>query len=513
MENINRSIGKNFEVSPSAVGFLTKSLGTPTKGYGSQGTQASAELVGWYEEAYAYYNSVMAGDPSTPKPSAEDWQNFLNQMQWAAGQLGYQSPGSQWDPSLSLSGNQGSPSQGAPEGAILGTMDNVVWNQAEAHIVAQNDPRAQDIWSNEVTLDVPSLSAQVTSEITTDTRLSPPEEVLKINVKDPATGMETVYFVHDYEDANIEIRSPEEGQLKKVGDLGNVSWKVYDAASETGNSHPDASIEGVVQSDGTIVYEPEFSGETVDFWANPGENQVHIVYANANISVKPSDEVTVQEVADNGSITVVVKHKDGSSDSYHIEKGYSVNVNVNEEYATLAGHPAKEGIPESYDGRVTLNGGTEDSIESSWKDPKVMIASLLEMTGRPSGEQGEMQLLAALKSAGWDEFQGITDAKEGMETLANLISEGKFPGDLNDNMQKMIDLAEILEPSLKDRSDKQGTKAFLEGMGDILTLLMPGHIISVYTDPVSKNPWKGSLSVDNVNIITSSFQSSSSDED
>lgn len=512
MENINRVSGSNREVTGASTGLNTKFLGTSTKSLGNQGTQPSAELVSWYEQAYAYYNAVMAGDPNTPRPSAEAWQSFLDQMQWAAGQLGYQSAGQSWNPEVGMAGAQGSLGQGAPEGAILGTMDNVVWNQPKAHIVAQNDPRAQDIWSNEVTLDVPSLSAQVTSEITTDTRLSPPETVLKIVVKDPATGMESCYFVHDYEDAHIELRTPEQKQIQDATG-GLVSWKQYEASTPTDGARPDASIEGVEQGDGTIVYEPEYSGETVDFWANPGANQVHVVYANANISVKPSDEVTVQEMADDGSITVIVKHNDGSTDTYRIEKGYSVNVNVNEEYITLAGQAGTEGVPESYDGRVALNGGAENSEDPSWKNPETIIASLLEMTGRPSGEQGEMQLLAALKSSGWDEFQGITDAKEGMEKLAQLISEGKFPGDLNENMQKLIDLAEILQPSLKDRSDKQGTKAFLEGMGEILQLLMPDHIISVYTDPTSKNPWKGSLSVDGKKIITSSFETSSSDEE
>ncbi|MFO1464115.1 MAG: hypothetical protein U1F66_10100 [bacterium] len=509
MENFNRIQGFSFGLPAVGNGLAIKALQSSTQSLGTPGAQANSELVAWYEQAYAYYNAVVSG--AEAQPSAQAWQSFLDQMQWAAAQLGYQSPGNSWDPSIGMTGNQGSRGQGVPEGAVLGAMGNVVWNQSEAHIVAQSDPRAQDIWSNEVTLDVTSLSAQVTSEITTDTRLSPPEEVLKIIVKDPATGMESCYFVHDYEDANIEIRTSEQKQIQDASG-GLVAWQRYEASTGTGNSHPDASIEGVDQGDGTLVYEPEFAGETVDFWANPGENQVHVVYANANISVKPSDEVAVQETADNGTITVIVKHKDGSTDTYRIEKGYSVNVNVNEEYITLAGQAGTEGIPESYDGRVTLNGGAEDSEDPSWKDPETLIASLLEMTGRPSGEQGEMQLLAALKNSGWDEFQGITGVKEGMEKLAQLISEGKFPGDLTENMQKLIDLAEILQPSLKDRSDKQGAKAFLEGMGEILQLLMPDHIIGVSTDPASKNPWKGSLSVDGETIITSSFESSSSEE-
>src|SRR5262249_34546358 len=156
-----------------------------------------------------------------PDPNA--WQGFMNQMQWAAGQLGYGQPQG-WDPSQGGAGGypgmggpgmggipgMGGPGgpQGAPQGAALGPSGNIVWTSGTANITASGDPRQNDIWSNDVTINVPSMSASVTSQITTDTQTQPNEQVLKITVHDPATGVDTVYLVHDYSDAKIKINSP-----------------------------------------------------------------------------------------------------------------------------------------------------------------------------------------------------------------------------------------------------------------------------------------------------------------
>lgn len=312
---------------------------------------ANAELIAWYEQAYAYYNAVMAGDSNTPKPSTEAWNGFLQQMQWAAGQLGY---GQQraWDPMQGGAMAQAQAQLSVPAGASVGVMDNIVWTETKADILFDGQHPTHDIWSNEVSIKVPSLSAQVTSELTTDTRLNPHEEVMKIVVRDSATGQESVYFVHDYEDATIKIQSPREGQLEDLSNL--VAWEKFDATAKRETSRPEASLEGVVQKDGSIVYEPEFSGETVDFFAQGGEDQTHLIYADANISVRPSDEVGVR-LAKDGSVQVRVTHRDGSEDYYIVQKGYKVNVNVNPEYVYMEGKKTAE-IPASLSARVTLNG-------------------------------------------------------------------------------------------------------------------------------------------------------------
>lgn len=60
-------------------------------------------------------------------------------------------------------------------------------------------------------------SAKVTVEKTQDTRFKPPENVIKITVRDPATGKESVYFVHGFDGMeSIKINTP---NAKNVTDL------------------------------------------------------------------------------------------------------------------------------------------------------------------------------------------------------------------------------------------------------------------------------------------------------
>lgn len=53
------------------------------------GDPAATELAQWYEQAQVYYQSVQAGQ--TERPPVAEWQEFLEQMNWAHSQL---NPGS-----------------------------------------------------------------------------------------------------------------------------------------------------------------------------------------------------------------------------------------------------------------------------------------------------------------------------------------------------------------------------------------------------------------------------------
>src|SRR5262249_3490586 len=58
-------------------------FGAPVFGVGSGDNPA---LRAWYEQALGYYAAVMSSE--APKPSASEWQEFLDQMKWAQSQLG-----------------------------------------------------------------------------------------------------------------------------------------------------------------------------------------------------------------------------------------------------------------------------------------------------------------------------------------------------------------------------------------------------------------------------------------
>lgn len=168
----------------------------PAETLGGDNNPALAE---WYEEASAYYNAVMSG--ATPRPPKGEWTEFINQMKWAHEQLYGRA---NW-------GDQGKGQNAF--GGVPGPMNNWIYNEEAVRIAFVGDSKPSDIWSNDVTLDVAPLSAKVNVEITTDTRLNPPEEVIKIIVKDPATGKESVYFIHDHHDAKIKINVHDKKQV------------------------------------------------------------------------------------------------------------------------------------------------------------------------------------------------------------------------------------------------------------------------------------------------------------
>ncbi|MFO1464751.1 MAG: hypothetical protein U1F66_13370 [bacterium] len=486
---------------PSIKGLSTPQAYSPTQTKNLQqpgaGGAANPELAGWYEQAYAYYNAVMSGAEARPDPTA--WQGFLDQMQWAAGQLGYGGPqAGGWNPGM---GGPGGPmGQQGPQsnqfGGMSGTMDNWVYTNEKSSIGFTGDG-THDIWSNDTTINVAPTSAKVTIEKTTDTRLQPNEQVVKITVTDPATGTQAVYFVHNYDPTKdkIKINTPDSASqvVNNAGDP-NITTGKFTSGSTGGGTKPDASIEGEVQDDGSIVYEPEFAGGTIDFWANPGENQTSIVYSDANISVKPSDNVTVSKPDAQGVITVLVTHKDGSTDTYKIQKGYKVQVNANAEYITFDGHPGTEGVPSDMSDRVSLNGSSPTEGAGGAVSGDSVVSTLLGLT---SPARTEAQLLSALQSVyGASKFPDIASFKKA-------IADGTFPG-TPDN--KLLDFLRILDGDLNsklntllamvgssdtDDKKKSATKEVQDRLVELLGALMPNDIVGSGT----ANKFEGSITI------------------
>ncbi|MDL1872474.1 hypothetical protein FBR05_09720 [Deltaproteobacteria bacterium PRO3] len=487
--NFSSTVSQPSYQNPVSQSAPSKALGThspATKSLG-QGSAANSELAAWYEQAYAYYNAVMAGDPNTPKPDAQAWSAFLAQMQWAAGQLNLGT----WDPGISQAPNGGvgvNQVQSNQFGGMTGTMDNWVYTD-EKNSVGFTGDGTHDLWGNDVTINVAPTSADVTVETTTDTRFQPAETVVKITVTDPATGTQAVYFVHDYDPANgdkIKINTPNSDQqvVNNTGDP-NITTGKFTGGAEGAGGKPDASIEGVVQEDGTILYEPEFAGGTIDFWANPGESQTHVVYSDANISVKPSDEVVVTQKPD-GTIEVAVKHKDGSTDTYLVQKGYKVNVNANAEYIKFGTTPGTEGVPAEMSERVTLNGGVNDATASGGVDADAMIQGLMELSGKT-----EAQLLAGLKAQGF-EFKDIAELKKAIqekkfppEKLAN-PTPGQ-PETKDSDLYRMLNFFAMIDPEIQEELNKSADKTDYKAINDRFV----EYFQKLYPDAIVQNSGEG----------------------
>ncbi len=327
-----------------------KSLASKSLG----GASADPALASWYEQANAYYQAVMSGAEPQPDPAA--WNEFLSQMSWAYQQMGASgAPGAWGDPTTGGAPGYG-PQPGLasdPYGGMPGAMGTYVHTEEEARVGFTGNA-TRDFWSNDINLDIAPLSATVTAERTTDTRSTPAEEVIKVTITDPATGTEAVYFIHDYADATIKINVPEASQVTDLTggliDIGNFRQNGGSASNEV-----DVSFEE--QDNGEFLVEVPY-GQSVNFTPEGGEDQTWDVYANFNISVKPSDIVRVSQDGEGGYL-ITVTHKDETSDTFKIHPGFTGNINGYPENVEW-GNPAEGGgigeeIPSVFRGDITLN--------------------------------------------------------------------------------------------------------------------------------------------------------------
>lgn len=389
----------------------SKSLGGQVRSSGNQAT-AGQDMGAWLEEAYAYREWLLAIVEGRIQPSSSDLQDlpsdptaFLNeldnQIRWTLGQMG---AGASWDPVAGGSA-AGETTEADAFGGITGTMGNLIHNEEQARI-GFTGSETRDIWSDDVVIDVAPLSAVITSETTTDTRWQPPENVLKITVKDPATGQEAVYFVHDYENAHIKVRSPREAQLTDftdAADAGLVTWEKFTPAIARTAGGSESDIPGVQQPDGSLLYDVP-AGRSVSFQAQgsgvSGEVQRHDIYGNADITVLGSDEVTVTKNRnvltgeEPGTYRVTVRHRDGSSDEYtiHAELGFTANLNANPRQITweepknlLTGYRP---ISPSILGSLPTNGTPTDDTRSSNEDAGIpeTFAETFTLNGNSTAE-------------------------------------------------------------------------------------------------------------------------------
>lgn len=358
---IQKTLSVNNAVKTLASDPNTKALG---------GTGEDPALSAWYEEAFAYYNSVMNGTEA--RPDNATWDEFLRQMQWAYQQL--MTPA--WEPQA-LGAGFGEAGYGSeasdPFGGMLGTDNNLVHTAESTRVGFLPNNETRDIWSNEVNLDVAPLSAHVSVVRTQDERQEPFEDVLKIIVDDSATGTQSVYMIHDYEDASITINVPDPGQVEDLTESDEPLFTVGEF--QEGQSAPQAAQSNLPgtphpEKDHYTIYEPRF-GQELEFYPEgsgvSGEVEYHEVYGDSSLFAKPSDHISVVEgIHENDfdqdmGYTIAVTHLDGSQDVYYIQPGYDVAIGAKPEYLSWNGgeEGAETAVPEEFTNRFTLLGVPE----------------------------------------------------------------------------------------------------------------------------------------------------------
>lgn len=318
---------------------------------------ADPALSQWYESAYQYYNAVLSGKET--QPNASEWNEFLKQMNWAYGQMqgGWNASAGNADfgPLQSETSDSDDPFGGTP-----GPRGNLIYNNEKVRVGFTGRKETSDIWGNDVTIDVAPLSATVTSDMTLDTRTKPPEQVLRVIVKDSATETESVYYIHDYADAKIQINTPKESQL--LSKVAGTTWGQFKEGSSEADS--ETLAKGTKNEKGEWEYVAQTTKEFLEFNPKSGDNETHVIWGNARVNLSASDHATVQQNAD-GTVTLVVNHKDKSTDTYQIQKGYQLDLNAQEEYVSFAGGAEGDAMPAEYAARIHLNPSETDSSETS----------------------------------------------------------------------------------------------------------------------------------------------------
>lgn len=426
----------------------------------------NGDLVSWYEEATAYYNAVISGMEAQPDPAA--WQSFVEQMHWAAGQLGYGSAQA-WDPMAA--GQQGVPSAEAatdPFGGQPGAMDNLVYTQQTTKIGFTGEERPMDIWSTDITLDVASTSVDVTVEETQDTRFQPPETVLKVVMIDKATGKTSVYFLHDPEEIErLKINTP---GAKHVNDLSGRAevGEFVEGAKGKGNGIPKGA-----EIDGDTATYDGVAGQTLKFKPPFGGIGNHIIYSNANISVKNSDEVLVERLKD-GGYRVTVTDLDGEKTVFTIPEGFYLNINAHAPNVTFkdggsggpidslaapggkpkragGSHSGTEGVPSGWE-NIGLNGTTaQDSEAVDSADWPPQLIDLLDAMGIAPEDYNSLNipdsLMSEIRSGVKPPSQALLDAlKNSDETLKQAWNKAKSnPDDVHAWQQVKERLATLLK--------------------------------------------------------------------
>lgn len=324
------------------------------------GASGNTELANWYEEAYAYYQAVQSGQE--PRPEGGAWQEFLEQMQWAYQQLMGQGQAN-WEP-VASNGEVSEASATDPFGGMRGTDGAWVHTEAEAYVGFLGNQQ-RHIWSNDITIDVASLAAQVDVVISQDNSTQPPEEVLKIRVYDSATGTEDVYTIHDYADAEISINTPGPNQINDQTNAPNPLFEIGEFNPKSAISSDQASVPGEAldNRENTFLYEGRI-GQRIDFFpeasGSSGEVETHVVYGDAMISTRPTDEVAVTQ--DNEGVMIIeVTHRDGSVDRFEVQAGYEVQLMAREETLTIDGNLYGDlnDLPETYEDILGINQGLE----------------------------------------------------------------------------------------------------------------------------------------------------------
>lgn len=324
---------------------LNKAYGTQDNSYASKFLGGSSDLGTWWEQANEYYTDVKNG--KAEKPSEPEWQEFLNQMNWADQTLhpyGGNPDAAYMDDEGNYGdyGNQGPVINefGGKEGPNKGSFN---YDMVSTHIGFTGDNTRNDIFGTDNSIDLDTPSAQVTTEITQDHGVS----VLKVIVK--TSDGTAVYYYDDYTnpDFKLDINIPNINKVTGLTGLpaelqAKIHAKKFDPNAKPEEQVPESSVPGKpVDGQPNTYYYEGTAGQVIDFTpVGSGPNGVTKIFdidSDANISLKNGDHVNVT-LAPAGSdydFDMTITHKDGSKHVIHMNKPFKTNLNATKEFVTF----------------------------------------------------------------------------------------------------------------------------------------------------------------------------------
>lgn len=484
------SLGKFFEAPKSyQTTSSTKALG------------GDPALSSWLQNATEYYNSVMSGE--TPKPSSQEWNQFLQWIQWAKGNA--MSQGTNWDPSTQ-NGQQlsNAASQINDFGGEQGPNGNYNYDMVQTKLGFTGDNTRNDIFGteNEINLDQPS--AKVTCEQTMDHGV----DVLKVVVT--TSKGSAVYYYDNYQDPNFKLNIHVANPNNVTGEenfSGKIAVAKYDPqANASDQGDPESSIPGVKNEKGELEYEGTM-GETIDFHPKAGEKgqtQVHRVWGDSTISTLASDHVLVQHSGD--KTTVTVKHKNGSQDTFISEKGFKITLNAKADFVTFEAQKEGDPMPEGFKKTLVFNDGTE-TPETQGNSSQEGIDGLLD-----ASKSTLQKLQGALK--------GTKYAFKSVDALQKAIDKGTFPPAKPDMdlVKVLIAFDDDLYNDYQDwkivaagsdlKKQQAASESFMERLSTLLGKTYPNDIVHAEAWD-AKTPFSGSFSVDQSHYYLSIYASGS----
>lgn len=311
----------NSSVNPYSAGdYSSKSLG-----YSETGGDYASGCVAWLEQNSALlqqvHQAMMSGNTQGLGMSDADIQTLLGYEQYA-NSIAY---GSNW-------GGQVGGANGATQPPVPG---NMWYDSEEATISAIGDGTTHNSSAYENTLNVPSTAAEITYDVTTDTRTQPAVEVLRVTIKNKQTGQTDVVYFDNFrdEDFSLTINSVKGKHVSGTADGVDITVGEYDADAVGGASSAGGITGGTTEEvDATHTKVVAGSGETIDIQADRdvSETQYIDVYGNANLmfDADMTGDISVNE---NGDMVITYKNVEGKEPEIlavvTVKKGFTAQVN------------------------------------------------------------------------------------------------------------------------------------------------------------------------------------------